>query len=210
MGMIKKNAAIIFHTSADSLRNEIVKSTCTGLEQYPYVNENVVREILNISFDINVDSQTDAHALVNLEERNGIVKGESKKLYNIVFNWRKLLLSSCKTALALSEATSLEPWQVLLVAFIINNEIGKLQGLTMLNLTEDQAFVLWSIWKSVDDNYITKTEKVLEYNNSQRIEHGQKAMALDDFTAILESLKELCSIRINSEEIELIEMVRES
>jgi len=120
-------------------------------------------------------------------DRGGRGGGTSVKPGNFQLNLRRLTDAIASGVLVMSGATS-APWLLMLAAIVLWNRVWS--ELT-IELSEDDAAVLWTLWKNRDEKNCVSLPNLLEVVNQERRLYSRDPMTPLQLEAALSTLQKI-------------------
>lgn len=136
------------------------------------------------------------------ENDNGEVFSE--KGINVFLRPRNLFLLISDIALLLGGLSSQQTW---LIPFVAYNIWNHLYSDYHLELTKEQALVIFSLWMNKSANYDIVAEDAFKCVKEHFYANGESIVTYEKFKSLLSDLHSMKCIKINGELIELIEEV---
>jgi hypothetical protein len=126
--------------------------------------------------------------LASLDQDRGL---RSVKPTNVRLNLGRLVQSIASGTLTLVGAIEV-PWTIPLAALVIWNELFALMS---MKVSEDDACVIWALWRHADPAHEIAHSELLPLVNEERAKHGRPGFAQSDLDLVLERLTSFRCIR---------------
>jgi len=118
--------------------------------------------------------------------------GLTRKPGNILLNWRNLYRESGDLVLSVAGA-GLSKWLIPFAALSVWN---KVYTHSTIDITKEQAVIIFSLWRDCDSKHIADIEKGFNAANSLFIGYGWPKISKSHYTQILKELAKLKCIKL--------------